>query len=54
MPVYDYHCLECGDVFTVTLALSEKEQKGVRCPACQSNRAKQLIAPFSVKTSNKT
>ena len=33
MPIYEFRCDGCGEVFEF-LALTQKDKKGVRCPEC--------------------
>ena len=44
MPIFDFHCEECGHEFEA-LVLGQKEQ--VRCPHCKSNNVKKAISMFS-------
>ena len=51
MPLYDYQCRACGEVFEVRATFKEKEQ-GLhpRCPACQSPETEQGInAPLVLR-----
>ncbi|MEJ2691079.1 MAG: zinc ribbon domain-containing protein [Deltaproteobacteria bacterium] len=54
MPVYDYLCLKCNKVFTVTLSLAEIGKKKPVCPKCKRNKVKKQITPFLTKTSRKS
>mgnify|MGYP000988207819 CR=1 FL=1 len=44
MPLYDFRCKDCQEVFEVRLSLTEKE-KGVKkpCPKCGSNKVQQFF-----------
>jgi putative FmdB family regulatory protein len=45
MPIYDYKCLDCAEVFE---ALILKNSPTATCPACKSAKLEQLISSFSV------
>ncbi len=44
MPLYDYHCQECDEVFEVWASIKEKEA-GLKpqCPTCHSQKTRQVI-----------
>lgn len=54
MPEYEYRCAKCNKKFSVTLSISEKENKRVRCPRCNSLKVEQQITSFFTKTSRKS
>jgi putative FmdB family regulatory protein len=54
MPTYEFMCEECNKAFTLIISFSEYEKKGFRCPGCNSEKVKQQITPFQVKTSQKS
>lgn len=41
MPIYEYRCDACGEVFEIIAGLSERDQKSV-CPACGDRRTTRL------------
>jgi putative FmdB family regulatory protein len=43
MPLYEYECKNCSNVFTVRKPL-EKLDEGEKCPRCQSLNTKRLIS----------
>jgi len=44
MPLYDYQCKDCGEVFEVRATIKEKEAGLVLvCPKCRSAEARQML-----------
>ena len=54
MPVYDYHCRDCGKSFELVLTLNEHEKQKVTCPECGSKKVEQEPASFFAVTSKKS
>jgi len=49
MPLYDYQCKDCGEVFEVRATIKEKEAGLVlACPKCSSSEARQMLTFASV------
>jgi len=49
MPLYDYQCKDCGEVFEVRATIKEKEAGLVLvCPTCGSEEARQRLTFASV------
>ncbi len=45
MPLYDFRCSRCGDVFEVHASIKEKEAGLLpECPRCHSQETRQLIS----------
>jgi len=44
MPIFDFLCNNCGQVFDIMIKNDEKEK--VRCPQCQSIEVKQQLSAF--------
>jgi putative FmdB family regulatory protein len=44
MPLYEYQCKDCGEVFEVRVTIKEKEA-GLEsiCPKCGSHKARQML-----------
>jgi putative FmdB family regulatory protein len=44
MPLYDYHCEKCDEVFEVRASIAEK-QAGLTpvCPKCHNSKTKQVL-----------
>ncbi|BCB95843.1 hypothetical protein JZK55_07650 [Dissulfurispira thermophila] len=46
MPIYEYACNKCSEVFSVFQSVNASE-KDTRCPKCGSNDVKKKISSFS-------
>jgi putative FmdB family regulatory protein len=46
MPIFEYHCMECDEVFE-TIVLGEQE---VLCPFCTGKNVTKLLSTFSHKS----
>ena len=46
MPIYEFKCSKCGDVFEVMGSYAEREKEHA-CPKCGSSEVKQAISLFS-------
>jgi putative FmdB family regulatory protein len=44
MPIYSYHCQDCGERFERLRGISESD-KEVACPKCGQKGPKRVIAP---------
>ena len=47
MPIYEFRCLECSNVFEL-LELTKKDKKGMKCPHCNSPEVERLLSRVSV------
>jgi len=54
MPTYAYLCRKCGKKFDLTMSVSEREAKKVRCPKCSSLRVAPQIVNFYARTAKKS
>ncbi len=43
MPIFEYQCLECQEVFE-TLQLSRESSEDTQCPGCGSERTGKLVS----------
>ncbi len=48
MPLYEYKCLDCGEVFEV-LQSSYKQNPDLLCKNCGSSHLKKLVSSFSAR-----
>ncbi|MBI3593205.1 MAG: zinc ribbon domain-containing protein [Nitrospirae bacterium] len=46
MPIYEYSCRKCNEVFSVFQSVNASE-KDTRCPKCNSNDVKKQVSSFS-------
>ncbi|MDI6602052.1 MAG: zinc ribbon domain-containing protein [Thermoanaerobacteraceae bacterium] len=46
MPLYEYHCKDCDNVFEMLVNFSESNKK-VKCPECESENTEKLISGFA-------
>lgn len=54
MPLYEFKCMKCGEIFTVKLSVSELETAKVTCPKCGSDSVMKMITNFTAMTSKKS
>jgi putative FmdB family regulatory protein len=45
MPIYEYHCRQCGSKFEKLVKLSTKTSD-VECPKCGAKRAEKSVSRF--------
>ena len=49
MPMYEYHCKECGYYFDVKATIKEKEEGlKVHCEQCGSDNLQQVFGGFAI------
>ncbi len=53
MPTYDFRCTGCNKKFSLTMAISERERKRIKCPKCASTKIEPVFSSFFAKTSRK-
>lgn len=46
MPLYEFHCHDCGEVFTVRRPFAAAKDSAA-CPSCQSDDTTRAFASFS-------
>ena len=47
MPLYEFKCLDCGNLFELLIMKSEHK---VRCPACESESVERVLSLFAVSS----
>lgn len=48
MPIYEYHCKQCGSRFEKLVKLSAKISE-IECPKCGARRAEKAVSLFGTK-----
>ena len=52
MPVYEFHCKECGYSFELSATVAEKErresERTIVCEQCASDNVEQVFGGFSI------
>lgn len=48
MPIYEYRCLECGEVFSHLFLRSTDAVGQTQCSACGSDQTRRLISSFAI------
>lgn len=46
MPIYEYHCEQCGERFDKLLPMSQA-QAAQHCPACGTEQVRKLMSRFA-------
>lgn len=54
MPVYEYVCKKCGELFERVETVSEHDPAKVRCPVCKSKQVERRWSPVFAVTSKKS
>ncbi|MCF8063298.1 MAG: zinc ribbon domain-containing protein [Deltaproteobacteria bacterium] len=51
MPIYEYRCDACGEVFEQLVFASDKDEP-VECPSCGRRKTKRQLSSFSCGSSS--
>jgi putative FmdB family regulatory protein len=54
MPVYEFECRKCKQIFEVVMTMAEAGLKKVFCPLCTCDDVEQQYSPFAAVTSKKS
>ncbi|MCX7842531.1 MAG: zinc ribbon domain-containing protein [Clostridia bacterium] len=54
MPFYDLKCDKCGEEFNIMAKMSEREQKLIKCPVCESNELSTVYKNINIVQSRKS
>lgn len=52
MPIYEFKCLKCGNIFELLQLTKEKNNAEMKCPECNSEEIEKLLSTISVITSS--
>ena len=50
MPLYEFECTQCNEIFDQILSVRELEKEEVFCPKCGSREVKQLLGASAIET----
>ena len=53
MPIYEYRCRKCGEVFERFMKVNERGDS-LTCPYCGETKPKKILSSFSSKGSEAT
>jgi len=54
MPLYEYRCTKCEEVFTEQLTIAEHGARRPVCPACGARAVEPVLSTFFAKTIRKS
>ena len=54
MPTYDFRCGGCKKKFSLTMTISERDRRRIKCPKCGSGKVESVFSGFFAKTSRKS
>lgn len=50
MPMYDYHCKNCDEVFEELILSSTTPDEEIECPKCGQNKSERLLSAPMIST----
>ena len=50
MPMYDYHCKNCDEVFEELVFSSDTPDEEIECPKCGRNKSERLLSAPMIST----
>ena len=54
MPVYEFECKKCKQIFEVVMTMAEATLKKVVCPICACEDVEKQFSPFAAVTAKKS
>ena len=54
MPIYEYHCTDCGHDFEKLVRFSDLNANSPECPGCQSENIRKRLSTIAAFSSGKT
>jgi putative FmdB family regulatory protein len=52
MPIYEYRCNGCGEVFARLQSISTATEDSIPCPECESTETERLLSTFAAGPSS--
>lgn len=54
MPIYEYHCSDCGDDFEKLVRFSDPTTNSPVCPSCQSENTRKRLSTIAAFSGSQT
>ncbi|MCX6382933.1 MAG: zinc ribbon domain-containing protein [Actinobacteria bacterium] len=54
MPIYEYECNKCENIFEVSMSMKDREDKTIVCPKCKSGNVAQLFYGVKVNINKRS
>ncbi|MBW6466739.1 MAG: zinc ribbon domain-containing protein [Brevefilum sp.] len=54
MPIYEYHCTDCGHDFEKLVRFSDPKTNSAECPGCQSQNTRKRLSTIAIFSSGNT
>ena len=54
MPIYEYHCTDCGHDFEKLVRFSDLNANSPECPGCHSENTRKRLSTIAAFSSGKT
>lgn len=48
MPIYEFKCVKCGNIFELLKLKKEDEEKGMSCPKCGAEEIERVLSVVSI------
>jgi putative FmdB family regulatory protein len=52
MPIYEFRCLGCGNVFELLKLKKESEEAAMKCPKCKSEEVERILSTVNTIVSS--
>jgi putative FmdB family regulatory protein len=54
MPFYDLKCKNCGEELNIMAKMSDRDNKTIKCPKCESNELETVFKSVNIVQSRKS